>query len=223
MKILNFIFIALLLTISSFGQNINQPVKVSTTAVEINILDEINEARTNPTKYIAYLQEYKQLFRGNTVYFPNGTRMITVEGTKAVDEAINFLKALPKTEPLKFSNGLSKPASLQIADLIEDSSLGHTSKDGSDLAKRLAKFGFVGNIYAESLIQYVQNPREMVLTMLIDDGLKSRGNRKNILSSKFKQIGIAVGKDRKGDSLCIAIFTDSFQEKNSNVGSFRIY
>ena len=223
MKILNLIIIALLLTISGFGQNINQPVNVSTTAVEINILDEINEARTNPTKYIAYLQEYKHLFRGNTVYFPNGSRMTTFEGIKAVDEAINFLKALPKTAPLKFSNGLSKPASLQITDLIEDSSLGHTGKDGSDLEKRLAKFGFVGNIYAEILIQYVQNPREMVLTMLIDDGLKSRGNRKNILSPKFKQIGLAFGKDRKGDSLCIAIFTDSFQEKNSNVGSFRIY
>ena len=222
MKFLNFLFIALLLTISGFGQNINQPVNVSTTAVEINILDEINEARTNPTRYIAYLEEYKQLFRGNTVYFPNGTRMTTFEGTRGVDDAINFLKALPKTEPFQFSNGLSKPARLQIADLMEDSSLGHTGKDGSDLAKRLGKFGFVGNMYAESLIQYVQNPREMVLTMLIDDGLKSRGNRKNILSSKFKQIGLAFGKDKKGDSLCIAIFTDSFQEKNSNIDSIRI-
>ena len=82
--------------------------------------------------------------------------------------------------------------------------------------------GFVGNIYAESLIQNIQTPREIVLTMLIDDGLKSRGNRKNILSPKFKQIGLAFGKDSKGDSHCIAIFTDSFQEKNSNIGSIRI-
>ncbi len=76
---------------------------ISQNSVEQAILNEMNVARRNPQIYIGYLEEYKKLFKGKIVQYPNGVRIQTIEGVVAVDEAINFLKTTPKLDAFKFS------------------------------------------------------------------------------------------------------------------------
>lgn len=205
------------------AQTINQPVNLSDAAFEQTILAEINEARRNPQTYVKYLEEYKKLMRDKIVIFPNGVRMQTFEGVKAVDEAIDFLKKSAPLEAFQTSEGLAKPAVLQLNDLIEDNMIGHRGKDGSDLQKRLARFGLIGNMYAESMVLYVESPRDIVMTMIIDDGIGSRGNRKNLFSDKFKHIGLAYGIDKKGVAVMVAVFADSFRPRNNNTAGLQSY
>lgn len=181
-------------------------------ALEQAVFDEINEARKDPQKYAAYLEEYKKLFKGKVVYFPNYLRIETNEGIPAVDEAIEFLKKAPRLAPYNFSNGLNKSTALQLSDLIADSSIGHTSRDGSNLAARLKKFGSIGEIYAENIAYFADSPRDIVLMMIIDDGVKSRSHRNNVFSSNFKVVGIAFGKGKTGEGLCVVNFADSLTE-----------
>lgn len=176
------------------------------------LLKEINEVRANPLKYISYLEEYKRGFRGNTAYLPNGQAITTNEGIAAVDDAIAFLKSLKKLPPYTVSKGLLSAANSQLADLQTDSSLGHYGKDGKSLPQRLSNFGSYGSFTAENITYFPLSPREIVITMIIDDGVKSRSHRKNIFSENFKHVGPAFGKGLKGENLCVLIFADIFKE-----------
>lgn len=185
---------------------------ISPNSVEKAVLNEINTARKNPQIYIGYLEEYRKLFKGNTVYYPNNVSLQTTEGVVAVDDAISYLKTLSKLEPYKFSDGLAKPARTQLTDLMENNSLGHFGKDGSNVPKRLARFGILPLVYAENIVYYVDLPKEIVMTMIIDDGIASRGHRKNLFSRSFRMVGIAYGKGKENEGLCVTVFADFFRE-----------
>lgn len=187
-------------------------VNFAQSETERAILDELNKVRSNPQSYIAYLEEYKKLFKGKNVEYPDSI-MLTFEGTKAVDEAIKFLRNAPKLEPFTFSTGLAKPAKLQLNDLLENYSLGHIGKDKSNLPKRIARFGKTGKLSAENIMNQVGNPKDIVMLLIIDDGLKQRGHRKNIFNKTFKEVGIAFGKGKNNDLITVMVFADSFVEK----------
>ena len=204
-KFIYSILFLILFVVANFSQS-------TSAEIEQAVFAELNKVRTNPQSYVAHLEEYKKLFKGKNVDYPN-VMMMTFEGTKAVDEAINFLKKSPKLEPLQYSEGLAKPAKLQLADLMENYSLGHTGKDGSNIPKRLARFGKVGKLGGENIMNMFSNPREIVMQLIIDDGLKGRTHRKNIFNKTFKQVGIAFGYGQKNDPISVMVFADSFVEK----------
>jgi uncharacterized protein YkwD len=195
-----------------------KPVVAHTpSAMEQAVFHEINAARKDPQKYIAYLEEYKKLFRGRIIYLPNYLRIETSEGAAAVDEAIEFLRKTSAMTPFIFSNGLNKASAYQLKDLKEDSKIGHTSRDGSDLPTRLKKFGAYGNLYAENIAHFSETARDIVMRMIIDDGVKSRNHRNNIFSPDFRVVGVAFGKGKSGGSLCVVNFADSFRELNQKL------
>ena len=101
---------------------------------------------------------------------------------------------------------------MQLTDLMENDKLGHRGKNGSDLSARMAKFGSFGNINAENISYYAQDPRQIVLMMIVDDGVKSRSHRKNIFSSVLTVVGIAFGKGNVGQGLCVVDFADRFSD-----------
>jgi len=184
----------------------------SISAIEQAVINEINTVRTDPKKYIGYLEEYEKFLRGKIVYLPGTVPLETTEGSEAIKDAIKDLKKVSKLEPLNISYGLSKAANLQLKDLMQDLALGHTGKYGSTLTQRVAKFGRIGNRYAENIAYQSDTARDFVLTMIIDDGLKSRTHRKNILSRNFKLIGVAFGKGKNDMGLCVVVFADIFTE-----------
>jgi uncharacterized protein YkwD len=186
--------------------------------LEQAVLDEINTARKNPQKYIKYLEDYKKSFKGKTVYLSKDLLIETVEGTASIDEAIGYLKNLPALGYYDFSVGLNKAAARQLKDLIADSSIGHIGKDGSDLPARIRKFGAVSGKYAENIAYYAPTPRDVVLAMIIDDGIKNRSHRKNIFSPNFKIVGIAFGKSKSSPGLCVVNFAERFYETNTKSG-----
>jgi uncharacterized protein YkwD len=198
------------------------PRELSIYAFEQSILNEMNAVRANPKSYVPYVEEYKKRFKGNVVYFPNGAMIRTNEGITAVDEAIDFLKTASPVAPLKFVTGLAKTSNLQLSNLLDDPSLGHMSKDGTQLPQRLEKFGSVGSIYAENITYDAPTPLEIILAMIVDDGVKSRGHRKNLFGSDFRQVGIAYGKSKNTQNISVTVFADSFREITQAAGMKRI-
>ena len=72
------------------------PVSAAPTALsfEAEVLAEINLARQKPLEYVKFLEEWKKNYSGMELRLPNRVAIVTKEGTKVVDEAIVFLKAL---------------------------------------------------------------------------------------------------------------------------------
>jgi hypothetical protein len=79
-------------------------------AVEEEIFFILNEVRTKPASFIPVLQEYRNRFEDEfRVVIGKGTKLKTVEGTRAVDEAISFLKQQSPLNPFNtLSVGLSR-------------------------------------------------------------------------------------------------------------------
>ena len=190
--------------------------KIKVSAIAQSVFDEINTARTEPEKYIEYLKEYRNSFKGNTVFLPNRVQIQTNEGIAPVDEAIEFLKQIPKLQPYEFSGGLNQISNAQLTDLMENPALGHRGKDGSNTSQRFAKFGRSGSFAAENISFYAETPRRIVIGMIIDDGVKNRMHRKNVFSPNFNFVGIAFGKSKAGEELCVVDFADFFTEKGES-------
>lgn len=182
--------------------------------IEQEILKELNQIRTDPQSYLPYLEEYKKQFNGTNVEY-QGATMATSEGSKAVDEAIKFLQKQAKLEPFTYSAGLTKPARLQLKDLLEDYSLGHIGKDKSTAPQRIGRFGKGGKLYGENVIDVFRIPRDIVMMLIIDDGVKSRGHRKNIFNKTFKLAGVAHGSNDHGGHVTVIVFADKFIENGN--------
>lgn len=183
--------------------------------LEQQVLDEINQARREPKKYVQYLEEYKKTFKGIAVPLPNSMWLETREGVVPVDEAIGDLTKLSPLGAYSFSSGLNKVVGLHLVDLKGNPALSHRGKDGSDLATRLARGGTVGGNYAENVVRSAYNARDVVVMMLVDDGFQSRSHRRNILSPNFKVVGIACDKSTTGEVTCVTNFAEGYSERGA--------
>ena len=185
--------------------------KLNLSEIEKAVVDEINQARNDPQKFITYLMAVKKSIRDKMMIKPDGTRVVMFEGEPAIDDAISDLTARVQINPLAVSDGLTAAAGEQLADLKDDIKLGHRGKDGSLLDARLIKFGSVGAEFAENISYGSKTARDVVLAFIIDDGVKSRAHRKNIFSPQFSQFGIRCGNVQTGEMVCVTEFADRFK------------
>lgn len=204
-------------------QTLQNNSQTSTLEMEKAFLNEINEVRGNPKKCVGYLEENKKSVKNNEINLPDGRRITMIEGIPALDDAINEVSKFTKFDAYVYSAGLSKVAARQLSDLMEDSTLGHKGKDGGDLISRLTRYGTVGINYAENISYGAITPRDVLMAMVIDDGVKTRAHRKNIFSARFKLFGVACGVSAKGVNLCVAEFADTFAEREKPLGNVKVF
>lgn len=208
-------FAGVIFCVSVFGQT---PAKkadaehdTKNLSFEERLLAEMNSARTEPDKYLKKLEHRKTLISGRILKLPGRPLFQMNEGISAVDGAIEALRSTAPLDELEVSKGLTKVARAQLNDLIEDPSLGHYGKDGSDLTKRLNKFGVPGKS-GENITNWEDTPEDVTLALLIDDGVPGRHHRENVLNPKFQLFGAACGKVNDSKFVCVAVFADKFVE-----------
>ncbi len=183
---------------------------------ELALVEEINAARTNPARVIAFLEEYRKALKGDLIFLPHQLPLKTIEGAAAIDEAIDDLKTVEKLPNLLISDILSEAAHLQLQDVEEDASLGHKGKNGSTLKVRLAQFGTAKGKAAENICFRANSARQTLIIFIIDDGVKSRMHRKNVLHTAFKDVGVACGTGKNKESICVTVFAENIKEKDAS-------
>ena len=80
------------------------------------IFREQNNVRKNPQSYIEKLNNSLQYYHDKILSKPNEIPILTAEGSKAVEDAINFLKNQSPVQELIYS----KDMTLSCKDLIYD-------------------------------------------------------------------------------------------------------
>lgn len=181
--------------------------------LEIDTFKELNLVRTSPKEYAEKILENKKYYNGNNYEFPGEITIVTQEGVKAVDECYNILKNTEPLEELTLSAGLSKAAK----DLVKMQSVteqtGHNGTDGSSPFDRISKYGTWSITSAEN-IDYGNNKAEkIVMSLLIDDGVASRGHRLNILNKDFKFVGVSAGDHKLYKHMFVMDFAGGYKEK----------
>jgi uncharacterized protein YkwD len=193
---------------------------VEVTDVSAEICAELSLVRANPAAYCEYLEEHRHLLASNDtpdkVYKSrDGTLIRTEEGIVAVDEAI---QALRETEPLPAlapSDFLFLAAKDHVADMAKTGILGHTGSDGSTTKDRIERHCvWVGSIGEN--IDYGNNlARDIVCHLIVDDGVPSRGHRKNILNAAFVFVGASLGHHPKYSWSCVMNFAGGVKDPAS--------
>ena len=178
--------------------------------VEKDVILEMNKARTNPSLYAElYITPRTKKFDGK-VY--NGTLM-TNEGVAVVNECISYMKkakALPVLNPEK---GLSLAAQQHSSTQGETNQTGHTGVDGSTPFTRIEKYGTYKTA-GENISYGAMSGRDIVVQLLIDDGVSSRGHRKNIMNKDFSSSGVGFTKKHKTyGSVCVITYAGGYSEK----------
>ena len=238
---LNYIFSALLVLPSLFqffGQN-TTPVFVKDydiwvdapecntakntawlTQTEQKIVREINMVRTNPQRYIRYVEEYRDLLQqpapkqialvrtrytydswGNEIPLGQDTTYaeaqvnahISADRLQELADIEELISELRRTKPEKLlqpSSCLTEAARDQGFFCKEQGRLTHDGRNGKEFDVRLQNACGEMNYGGETIAGGAGSARQTVLNWLIDCGLKTRNHRKILLDPNTSRIGI---------------------------------
>lgn len=177
-----------------------------------SLIREMNLARQNPAQYATYIEQLRSHFDGNCIVYPGGTRIGTKEGTPALDDAIHFLRHAHAEAPLSLSPGMSRACADHCADQT-GGRMGHDGSDRSTPGVRISRYGEWGGGWGENLAYGKTNARDIIMALIIDDGLPARKHRKNIFNPKFNVAGAAFGRHARLRTVCSIDFAGAYAEQ----------
>ena len=184
------------------------------TALERDVLDALNRARTDPAGFANELEARLPHYRRSIYRAPGAAVGVrTVEGASAVTEAVRVLRATRPLPPLRFSRGMSAAAADHVRDQGPRGGLGHTGRDRSTAPERVSRYGRWFGVVSEN-IQYgaATTGRDVVADLVIDDGVAARGHRRNILDPVIRVAGVACGPHASYTQMCVIVHAADFAE-----------
>ena len=165
------------------------------TAVEKDIILELNMVRSDPKKYAdLYIKQ-------------------SIATNAAAKELYNELLKTPSRVLLQPKKGLSQAAKDHVADTGPKGIIGHTGSNGNSMGDRMNRYGTWRSGASENISYGYNTAREIVIQLLVDDGVAGRGHRKNIMDANARYVGIAVGTHSKYRYMCVQDFANDYTDK----------
>jgi uncharacterized protein YkwD len=165
---------------------------------EKDVILLLNKARSNPRLFaLQYLENLKN------------------SGKYAL-ECYNEMIAAKTLPVLQPSKALSMAAKEHAKTMGEKGLTGHNGPDGSSPSDRVVRYGIFTGKYLgpwENCSYGFNDPLEIILQLLIDDGVESRGHRKNILSPDIRYAGTSIMPHKSYMFNCVQDFADSIEDK----------
>ncbi|MCI0494942.1 CAP domain-containing protein, partial [candidate division KSB1 bacterium] len=195
-----------LMTCPGCTQNQRTETDKNRIALDKEILKELNFARQHPKKYATFLEQERPYYVGKFIKRPGEITIISKEGVSAVDEAIRFLKKINPVAPLNHSTGMSRAAMDHVRDQGKRGAFGHKGSDGSQPADRVSRYGKWLETVGENIAYGRDAARDIVIGLIVDDGVPNRGHRDNIFNPQFRIVGIACGAHKTFGTMCVMNF-----------------
>ncbi len=170
------------------------------------VFDQSNELREAPQSLNPEMQAMLGRFRG-LILTNSALRIRTREGAGAVREALRATERQQPVEELDRCDALQAAVDGHAADQSRSGGLGHQGSDGAGPFERMARQGVNDGYRAENisygLIDREDPARGIVLQLLIDDGVRDRGHRKNLFMAEFRYSAVACAPHRRFSPVCV--------------------
>ena len=137
------------------------PAELNMSTRETQMVDEINLVRSDPSGYTKFVKEFLNTSKA-------GKRTIA-----AANELIDELKHLQPLNKLRINMDMYRDARDYGKTMMENNSIEH-----SDLP------------YNENLSFGIEDIREVVIDLLIDEDIPNRGHRRNILKKDISMVAV---------------------------------
>ena len=164
--------------------------------IDKGVLAAHNVVRSQPKAIIPQLQAMLAGFDGLILKREGKINLRTNEGAAAVQELIDFLNVQEPLPTMTWSDEVAKAAKDHADDTGPKGITGHDGSDGSTLGDRLQKYGNPVSTYGENLSYGQDKAMDVVIQLLIDDGVQGRGHRTNIFNPAFRVMGCHTGQHK---------------------------
>lgn len=178
-----------------------------------SILTEHNRIRQDPQSYIPILKQYLKYFKGDVIYKPKEVPVQTYEGPAVYEEAIAFLKKQKPVEALTFDERITKAAEDHVRDIGPKGLLSHDSTDGKTMSDRVEVYVEWDSSCGENIELGSKTGQDVIISLLVDDGVQDRGHRKNLFKSDFFYMGIACGPHRECETITVIDYIGGLRDK----------
>jgi Cysteine-rich secretory protein family len=177
-----------------------------------SVLEAFNQLRANPAGFAVILRERRKYFVGKLLKIPGEPDLLTSEGVTPLDEVVEQLRTMRAAlSPVVLSDGLSRAAADHVRDTGGIGITSHTGTDGSNFTKRIARYGMWSGGASEVIDYGARDAAEVILNLLIDDGVANRGHRKSLLDPRWRYAGIACGTHSVLRTMCVIDFAASYK------------
>ena len=136
------------------------------------------------------LEKMAANFDGLTLKRPDRNFDIpTKEGVAVVNETIEYIKNYkpdPAHPDLEWSEELWKAARDHALDIGPNSLMSHTGSDGSSITERIERYCKILSSWGENIAYGFDNALNVLIFLIIDDGIPCRGHRENIFNRTFR-------------------------------------
>lgn len=180
--------------------------------LESAIIAEMNLVRSDPAAYAAHLERLLPFFDGDVLRLPGKLALQTREGPRAVREAIATLRATAPMEMLTAARGLARAARDHADDQGPRGGTGHTGSDGSTMAERISRYGTWDIAVAENIAYGSSTARDVVVDLLVDDGVAGRGHRRNILNPGSRFMGVGCARHTEYRVVCVIDYAARYRD-----------
>jgi uncharacterized protein YkwD len=178
---------------------------------------EVEQANTGATRN-RLSEEEKALYLLTNLARMNGKKFykewaapfMKERNTPATSYTQTLKTDLEKTKglaPLKVNMDLVSAATYHAKDMGKTGQTGHDSSDGTSTFKRIRKY-HDGGAMAENCSYGYSGAMDILMQLLIDEGVSSLGHRNTILNGIYTQMGVAIQPHEVYGYNCVTDFSD---------------
>jgi len=178
-------------------------MKINFEDLKKSIISEHNRLRSDPTYFIPLLEEQMRHFKNDTLYKPKETAIQTSEGKAAYVEAIQFLKRQKPVRELTYDPRISAACQDHVNDIGPRGLITHESSDGRSLIDRFEKYFEWDGSCCENIDVGNKLAVNIIISLLVDDGILDRPHQKNMFNPDMKYFGIGCGEHKEFDVITV--------------------
>ena len=170
---------------------------------EQSVLDALNRLRTDPQAFADLMDARIPFYQGQLLRLPGRKPLATREGVAALTEAVDALDDVKPLSALQFSPALHRAAAAHGRDIGARGVVSHEGSGGSTPSDRMKQFAGATGATGEAISFGLDEPEDIIIELVVDDGVPSRAHRKLLLSPDFHFAAVACVPHSYYNTVCV--------------------